>query len=205
LWSIVEELHWVDPSTIELLTLFIDQHPDARILTLLTARPEFHPPWGSRDCVTALALDRLPPTQVELMIDRMTGGKRLPVEVRRQVVTRTDGNPLFVEELTKMVLESGLLREQADHYELITPPQSLAIPATLHDSLVARLDRLGATKEVAQLGATLGRTFPYELLQAVAPWDEESLQQALAQLVDAELVNQRGLPPQATYVFKHAL
>ena len=113
------------------------------------------------------------------MIDQVTGGKRLPAEVRQQVVAKTDGVPLFVEELTKMVLESGLLREQADHYELRGSLPSLAIPTTLHDSLMARLDRLANAKEVAQLGATLGRTFPYELLQAVSPWDEERLQHAL--------------------------
>ena len=155
--------------------------------------------------MTSLTLGRLPPMQVEQMIDRVTGGKRLPVEVRQQVVAKTDGVPLFVEELTKMVLESGLLREQADHYELRGPLPSLAIPTTLHDSLMARLDRLANAKEVAQLGATLGRTFPYELLRAVSPWDEERLQHALAQLVEAELLHQRGVPPRREYAFKHAL
>jgi class 3 adenylate cyclase/DNA-binding winged helix-turn-helix (wHTH) protein/tetratricopeptide (TPR) repeat protein len=202
---IVEDLHWIDPSTLELLTLFIDQGPKARILTLCTARPEFQPPWGFRSHVTSLTLDRLPPTQVELMIERVAGGKRLPAEVRQQVVAKTDGVPLFVEELTKTVLESGLLREQVDHYELPSTLPSLAIPATLHDSLMARLDRLADAKEVAQLGATLGRAFPYELLRAVSPWDEERLQPALDQLVEAELLYQRGVPPQVAYVFKHAL
>ena len=173
---IVEDLHWIDPSTLELLTLFVDQGPKARILTVLTARPEFHPPWGSRAHMTSLTLGHLPPAQVELMIDQVTGGKRLPAEVRQQVMAKTDGVPLFVEELTKMVLESGLLREQADHYELRGSLPSLAIPTTLHDSLMARLDRLANAKEVAQLGATLGRTFSYELLQAVSPWEEERLQ-----------------------------
>jgi class 3 adenylate cyclase/DNA-binding winged helix-turn-helix (wHTH) protein/predicted ATPase len=202
---IVEDLQWADPSTLEFLTLFIAQEPTARLLTLLTGRPEFHPPWDVRAHVTSLPLGRLPPTQVEQMIDRVTGGKPLPVEVRQQVVAKTDGVPLFVEELTKMVLESGLLREQADHYELRGPLHSLAIPTTLHDSLMARLDRLANAKEVAQLGSTLGRAFPYELLQAVSPWNEERLQHALEQLVEAELLHQRGVPPQATYIFKHAL
>jgi class 3 adenylate cyclase/predicted ATPase len=202
---IVEDLHWIDPSTLELLTLFIDQGPTARILTVLTARPEFHPPWGTAANVTSLTLGRLPPTQVEQMIDQVTGGKRLPAAVRQEVVAKTDGVPLFVEELTKMVLESGLLQEEADHYELRGSLPSLAIPTTLHDSLMARLDRLGNAKEVTQLGATLGRTFSYELLRAVSPWGEESLRDALRQLVDVELLYQRGVPPHLTYIFKHAL
>jgi class 3 adenylate cyclase/DNA-binding winged helix-turn-helix (wHTH) protein/tetratricopeptide (TPR) repeat protein len=202
---IIEDLHWVDASTLELLTLLVDHGPTARILTLLTSRPEFEPPWGFRGHVTTLTLGRLPPRQVEEMIDRVTEGKRLPAEVRRQVVAKTDGVPLFVEELTKMVLESGLLREQAGRYELTGPLPSPAIPATLHDSLMARLDRLSGAKEVAQLGATLGRTFSYELLYAVSPWDEERLRQALAQLVAADLLHQRGVPPHLTYIFKHAL
>jgi tetratricopeptide (TPR) repeat protein len=202
---IVEDLHWVDPSTLELLTLLIDQEPSDRILTVLTARPEFHPPWHLGAHVTSLTLERLSSMQVEQMIDRVTGGKRLPAEIRQQVVVKTDGVPLFVEELTKMVLESGLLSEQAGHYELHGALPSLAIPTTLHDSLMARLDRLGDAKEVAQLGATLGRTFPYDLLRAVSPWDEGRLQHALAQLMEAELLYQRGAPPHLAYVFKHAL
>jgi class 3 adenylate cyclase/predicted ATPase len=202
---IVEDLHWVDPSTLELLTLFVDQAPKARILTVLSARPEFHPPWGPRIHMTSLILGHLPPAQVELMINQVAGGKRLPAEVCQQVVAKTDGVPLFVEELTKMVLESGLLREQADHYELQGSLPSLAIPTTLHDSLMARLDRLANAKEIAQLGATLGRSFSYELLQAVSPWGEEKLQDALARLMEAELLYLRGMPPHVTYVFKHAL
>jgi tetratricopeptide (TPR) repeat protein len=143
--------------------------------------------------------------QVERMVEQVAGGKALPVEVRQQVVAKTDGVPLFVGELTKMVLESGWLEEREDHYDRMGPLPPLAIPATLHDSLVARLDRMAPGKEVAQLGATLGRAFPCELLQAVSLMDEGALQQALAQLVEAELLYQRGMPPQATYVFKHAL
>ncbi len=139
------------------------------------------------------------------MTVRVTGGKALPPEVVEQIVTKTDGVPLFVEELTKMVLESGLLREGEDRYELTGPLPPLAIPATLHDSLMARLDRLATVKDVAQLGATIGRTFAYELLQAVSPLDAATLQHGLRQLVEAELVYQRGVPPQATYTFKHAL
>jgi class 3 adenylate cyclase/predicted ATPase len=202
---IVEDLHWVDPSTLELLSLLIDQGPMVRIFTLLTCRPEFRPPWDFRAHVMPLTLTRLPLPLAEVMVERVTGGKALPAEVRQQIVAKTDGVPLFVEELTKTVLESRLLREREDHYELTGPLPPLAIPATLHDSLMARLDRLAAVKAVAQLGATLGRAFSYELLKAVSPVDEATLQHALAQLVEAELLYQRGIPPQATYLFKHAL
>src|SRR5262249_50849331 len=150
-----------------------------------TFRPEFSPPWGSRAYLTPLVLSRLARTQAEEMVGKVTGGKALPAEVFTQIVRKTDGVPLFVEELTKMVLESGLLREGEGHYELTGPLPPLAIPATLQDSLMARLDRLATVKEVAQLGATVGREFSYELMQAVAPADEASLQQGLRQLVEA--------------------
>jgi predicted ATPase len=202
---IVEDLHWVDPSTLELVNLLIDQVATARILILLTSRPEFRPPWGFRAHVTPVTLSRLPRNQVEAMVARVAGNKALPVEVHQQLVIKTDGVPLFVEELTKMVLESGLLREQEDRYELTHPLPPLAIPATLRDSLEARLDRLAAVKEVAQQGAILGREFSYELLQAISPLDEPTLQHGLSQLVEAELLYRRGLPPQVVYSFKHAL
>jgi class 3 adenylate cyclase/predicted ATPase len=202
---IVEDLHWIDPSTLEFLTLLITQEPTARILTVLTCRPEFHPPWPLRAHVTLLTLSRLAHPQAAQMMLQMTGDRPLPMEIVQQIVAKTDGVPLFVEELTKMVLESGLLLERDDRYAPTGPLPPLAIPATLHDSLMARLDRLAPVKAVAQLGAVLGRTFSYELLQAMTPLNEASLQQALAQLVDAELLYQRGLPPQATYTFKHAL
>jgi predicted ATPase len=202
---IVEDLHWIDPSTLEFLTLLVDQGPTARLFTLFTCRPEFRAPWGTRAHLTSITLNRLPRAPVEIMVERVAGGKALPAAVVQQVVAKTDGVPLFVEELTKMVLESGLLREEKDRYELAGPLPPLAIPTTLHDSLMARLDRLAAVKEVAQLGATLGRTFSYELLQAILPLDEATLRQALAQLVGAELLYQQGLPPRATYIFKHAL
>ena len=203
--AVWEDLHWADPSTLEFLSLLIDQVPTARLLTLCTCRPEFHPPWPPRSYLTHLTLGRLGRAQVEAMLERITGGKALPVEVVQQIVARTDGVPLFVEELTKAILESGLLQEREGHYELLGPLRTLAIPATLHDSLMARLDRLAAGKEVAQLAAVLGRTFPYELLRAVSPLEETTLQQALMRLVEAELLYQHGVLPQATYIFKHAL
>jgi len=202
---IVEDLHWIDPSTLELLSLLLDQGPTARLLALLTYRPTFHPPWTSRAHITPLALTRLAPVHVETIVVRLTEGKPLPAEVLNHVVAKTDGVPLFVEELTKMVLESGLLTEADGQYRLTGPLPALAIPSTLHDSLMARLDRLAAVKTVAQLGATIGRQFSYALLQTVSPLDEPILQQALQQLVDAELLSCHGLPSQATYLFKHAL
>jgi TOMM system kinase/cyclase fusion protein len=202
---VMEDLHWVDPTTLELLSLLVDQGPTARILALLTFRPDFNPPWTGRSHLTQVTLNRLPRRQAAEMTGRVAHGKALPPEVVEQVVAKTDGVPLFVEELTKMVLESGLLQERAERYALTGPLPPLAIPATLHDSLMARLDRLATVKGLAQLGATLGREFSYELLQAVAPWDEDTLHRGLQQLVEAELVYQRGMPPQATYTFKHAL
>ncbi len=202
---VMEDLHWVDPTTLEFLTLLVDQGPTARILALWTFRPDFSPPWTGRSHLTQVTLPRLPRQQATEMTDRVAHGKALPAEVVEQVVAKTDGVPLFVEELTKMVLESGLLQEREDRYELTGPLPPLAIPTTLHDSLMARLDRLATVKSLAQLGATLGREFSYALLQAVSSWDEEILQRGLHQLVAAELLYQRGLPPQATYVFKHAL
>ena len=202
---VMEDLHWVDPSTLELLSLLVDQGPTARILALFTFRPDFSPPWTGRSHLTQVTVHRLPRRQAVEVIRQVAHGKALPPEVVEQIVAKTDGVPLFVEELTKMVLESGLLQEREERYELTGPLPPLAIPATLHDSLMARLDRLATVKGLAQLGATLGREFSYDLLQAVSPWDEGTLQRGLHQLVEAEFLYQRGLPPQATYLFKHAL
>ena len=156
-----EDLHWADPSTLELLTLCLDQLPTVQMLALLVSRPEFTPPWGTRSYLSQLTLGRLDRSQVVGMVKRVTGGKSLPEEVMEQIVTKTDGVPLFVEELTKMVLESEGMRVVNNHYELTGPLSSVAIPATLRDSLMARLDRLHTAKEVAQLGATIGREFSY--------------------------------------------
>jgi class 3 adenylate cyclase/tetratricopeptide (TPR) repeat protein len=202
---VMEDLHWVDPSTLEWLSLLVDQGPTARILALCTFRPDFRPPWTGRAHLTQVTLPRLPQQQATEMTARVAHGKALPPEVVAQIVAKTDGVPLFVEELTKMVLASDLLQEQADRYALTRPLPPLAIPATLHDALMARLDRLAAVKGIAQLGATLGREFAYALFRAVAPWDEETVQRGLQQLVAAEFLYQRGIPPQATYTFKHAL
>ena len=203
--SVWEDLHWADPSTLELLEQILERVPTARLLLVLTCRPEFRPAWALRSHVTPLTLTRLSRVQVEEMVQRVTGEKSLPAEVVRQIVAKTDGIPLFVEELVKTILEAGLVREEAGHYVLSGTLPPLAIPATLQDALMARLDRLAPVKDVAQLAAVLGREFMYETLRAVAPLEEETLRQGLEQLVDAELLFQRGTLPQATYVFKHAL
>jgi predicted ATPase len=202
---VVEDLHWADASTLEWLNLLIDQASTARLLVLLLLHADFRPPWAIHSHQTHLTLGRLSRRQVEVMAERVVGGKALPAEVLQQLVAKTDGVPLFVEELTKMVLESGLVKEREACFELTDPLPPLAIPATLHDSLMARLDRMETAKQVVQLGAVVGREFAYELIQAVSPVDEATLQQALSRLVEAELLYQRGLPPQARYIFKHAL
>jgi predicted ATPase len=203
--AVYEDVHWIDPSTLDLLDLVVERVQRIRVLTIITFRPEFVPPWTGRSHVTSLVLGRLARRQGASMIEAMTGGKALPAEVVDQIVTKTDGVPLFIEELTKTLLESGLLREADDRYVLNGPLPPLAIPTTLHDSLLARLDRLGPAKETAQLGAALGREFSYELLAAVSQLRDKELQEALAQLASAELIFRRGRPPDATYTFKHAL
>jgi class 3 adenylate cyclase/predicted ATPase len=203
--AVWEDLQWADPSTLEMLGLVIDQTPTVRMLTALTFRPDFTPPWPTRSHMTPLTLNRLERPQVEALVKHLAGGKVLPTEVLQQIVSKTDGVPLFVEELTKMVLESNLLRPVNGHYELSGPLPSLAIPATLQDSLMARLDRLSEVREVVQLGAVLGREFAYEMLRLLTVIDDATLQARLAQLVAAELLYQRGRPPRARYIFKHAL
>jgi class 3 adenylate cyclase/predicted ATPase len=200
-----EDLHWADPTTLEFLGLVIEQAPTVPMLHVLTYRPEFSPPWPPRSHLTPLVLNRLERPQVEALITQRAGGKTLPAEVVQHIVTKTDGVPLYVEELTKMLLTSALLREEADQYVLTGPLRTVAIPDTLQDALMARLDQLNTAKEVAQLGAVLGREFPYDLLQAIASQEEDTLQAGLAQLVGAELLYQRGRPPRARYIFKHAL
>jgi len=192
---VVEDVHWVDPSTLEFLSLLLDHVPTTRLLLLLTFRPDFTPPWAMFSHLTHLTLSRLARQQIEVMVEKVTGGKPLPAEVIQQLITKTDGVPLFVEELTKTVLES---------IESSGSSES-AIPTTLQDSLMARLDRLGPAKELAQLGATLGREFSHELIQAVASLSETALHTALDKLVDAEILYQRGSGEHARYLFKHAL
>jgi class 3 adenylate cyclase/predicted ATPase len=202
---IVEDLHWTDPTTLELLNLVLDQTPTASLLTVLTCRPTFQPSWSHRSYLTEMTVNRLSPTQGEQIVQRMTNGKTLPQEVLQQIIEKTDGMPLFVEEITKAVVASGYLKDVNGHYERTGALSTLAIPATLQDSLMARLDRLVTAKAVAQYAAVIGRQFAYTLLQMVSQVDEMTLQRELGRLVEAEIVYQRGVPPQATYIFKHAL
>src|SRR5262245_61823309 len=202
---ILEDLHWADPTTLELLNLMIEQIPTTSILSVLTCRPHFQPAWHHRSYITEMTVNRLSQNQIEQIAEQVARGKKLPEQVLQQIVEKTDGVPLYIEEMTKAVLEAGHLIETDGHYERAGSLSTFAIPATLQDSLMARLDRLMTGKVIAQLGATIGRQFSYALLQAVSQLDEVMLQYELSRLVEAELLYQRGLPPQAYYFFKHAL
>src|SRR4029077_8200902 len=187
------------------LDLIIDRVPTLRVLVILTFRPEFTPAWIGRSHVTMLTLNRLPRRQGAEIIAYVTGGKALPKAIADQIVDRTDGVPLFIEELTKTVIESGIVTEAGDHYAVAGPIAPLGLPTSLHASLLARLDRLAPTREVAQIGAALGRSFSYKLISAVAGMPQQKLDGALEQLASAELIFRRGVPPDAEYTFKHAL
>jgi len=195
---IFEDAHWTDSTSLELLDLVVDRIRRLPVLLVVTFRPEFTPAWVGQAQVTALALSRLGSGEAASLVNAIGGGKSFPPEVLDRIVARTDGIPLFVEELTKTVLESGLLREEDGQYLADGPLPELAIPSSLQDSLMARLDRLGPVKEVAQTGAALGREFSYKLMAAVARRTEEQLGDALDQLVAAGLVFRRGSPPNAT-------
>ena len=202
--AVWEDLHWADPSTLEVVNLFIDRLPEARILALLTYRPEFDPPWGSLPYLTQSHLRPLTAPEAMSLARHVAGGRTLPSELEREVVEKTDGVPLFVEELTKSILESELLEPVNGTAWKPNWRKIVSIPETLHDSLMARLDRLADVRHVVQLAACLGRTFSYVLLKEVSN-ERLSLQEALARLVQAELLYQRGEPPESTYTFKHAL
>jgi class 3 adenylate cyclase/tetratricopeptide (TPR) repeat protein len=200
-----EDAHWADATSLELLDLTVERVRQLPVLALFTFRPDFEPPWVGLPNVGTLTLGRLDRNDVESMVARVTGGRVLPAEVMKQIVAKTDGNPLFVEELTKAVLEAGILVEDSEGYRLDGPLPPFAIPATLQDSLMARLDRLAPVREIAQIGAAIGREFSYSLLRALVGRDETALKHALAQLEQAELVFRRGEPPEAVYSFKHVL
>jgi class 3 adenylate cyclase len=201
---VVEDVHWMDPTSRELLDLRVERVRDLPVLLIVTFRPEFQPPWTGQSQVTMVALNRLD-RRDRTALAAQIAGKALPTAIIDQIAERTDGVPLFIEELTKSVLESGLLREEGDRYVLDGPLPPLAIPTSLHDSLLARLDRLASVRLVAQIGAAIGREFSYALVRAVSGLADGELEGALARLVSSELVFQRGSPPDAIYAFKHAL
>jgi serine/threonine protein kinase/tetratricopeptide (TPR) repeat protein len=201
----IEDLHWVDPTTLAFLTVLIEQVPSAPILVVATYRPEFTSPWQIHAGFTQLMIGNLTPPQTAEVIKRVAGDQTLPAEVVDHIVDKTGGVPLFTEELTKLILGSDILKQSGNQYVLARPLESVTIPSTLQDSLMARLDLLGPAKEVAQLAAVIGRGFTFQLLAEIAPLDEETLRKELTSLVDAELVQQRGFFPRTRYTFKHAL
>ena len=192
-----EDAHWADPTTLEVLDLLIDRVRTVPLLVVLTHRPEFQSRWSGQGHVGALNLSKLTRAQSAAMVSALAGGKALPAALLEQILTRTDGVPLFVEELTKSILESGELTEAGDHYEYAGSARAVTIPATLRDSLMARLDRFMPVKEIAQIGAAIGREFSYELIAAVAPMPQAQLDDALAQLSESGLAFRRGTPPDA--------
>ncbi len=205
LLAVFEDIHWIDPTTLELLDRIIERVQRMTAMIIVTFRPAFSTTWIGQPQVTLIALSRMSRRLSGAMVGEVAGGKELPEEVTRQILERTDGVPLFVEELTKTVLASGLLAEEENRYVLTGPLPPLAIPASLHDSLMARIDQLAAVKEVAQVGAAIGREFRQDLLAAVCSIDRKGLEAAVDRLIDSGLVFQRGGPPDPTYVFKHAL
>ena len=201
---VFEDVHWADPTSLELIGRLVSNIASHRVLLLISFRPEFEAPWIEQAHVTVLALNRLAPRDVDVMIDQIIGDNPLPSTVRQDIIERTDGIPLFVEEMTKAVLETSS-EDEARRAVALVPSPAMAVPASLHASLMARLDRLGAAKELAQIGAAIGREFSHELLAAVACRPEAKLEMQLDKLIRAGLLFRQGVPPHATYLFKHAL
>ena len=201
---IFEDAHWTDPTSLELFGRAVDRIASLRVLLLVTFRSEFQAPWVGRPHVTALTLNRLAQRDIDAMIDGVVGNKPLAASIRQDIIERTDGIPLFVEEMTKAVLEAGS-ESAALQTAAAIPSPTLAVPASLQASLMARLDRLGSAKEVAQIGAAIGREFSHALLAAVVRKSEAELGSALDRLIAASLLFRQGSPPHATYLFKHAL
>jgi predicted ATPase len=201
---IFEDVHWIDPTSLEAVGRAVDRLKALRVLLIVTYRPEFEPPWIGRPYVTALNLNRLGDREIAAMIDRVAANKTLPESIRRDIIERTDGIPLFVEEMTKAVLEATG-EDAAERTAAAIPPSAIRVPASLHASLMARLDRLGAAKEVAQVGAAIGREFSHPLLISVVGKGEKEVKSALDRLIAAGLLFKQGVPPYASYLFKHAL
>jgi class 3 adenylate cyclase/predicted ATPase len=202
---IFEDAHWSDSSSLEVLDAVVERVPHLPVLCLLTFRPEFEPRWAGRSHVSMLTLDRLGEREAATLAEQVAGAKVLPTDVVDGIVQRADGIPLFIEELTKTLLEASLLREQEGRYVVDGPLPPLAIPSSLHASLLARLDRLSPVREVAQIGAALGREFSYDLVAAVANRSDEQVRDALRQLTEAGLVFRHAAPPHVSFRFKHAL
>jgi predicted ATPase len=201
---VLEDAHWVDPTSLELFSKVVDKIRGQPALLMVTFRPEFEPPWIGRPHVTAMTLNRLAERDIEAIIDSVVANQQLPVNLRRDIIERTDGIPLFIEEMTKAVLEAGY-QEKAEQVVAAASPSAQSVPASLHASLMARLDRLGAAKDIAQIGAVIGREFSHALLAAVAGKPEADLTPALGPLTQSGLLFRQGQPPHATYLFKHAL
>src|SRR5262245_19005708 len=201
---IVEDVHWSDPTSLEAFGRAVDRVASHRVLMIVTFRPEFQPPWIGRPHVTALTINRLAQRDIAAIVDGVAGNKLLPSNIRQDIIDRTDGIPLFVEEMTKAVLEAAS-QSAAEHLVAAVPSPALAVPASLHASLMARLDRLGPAKEVAQIGAAIGREFSHALLAAVVRKSDAELGLALDRLIQSGLLFRQGVPPHATYLFKHAL
>ena len=201
---IFEDVHWIDPTSLEALGRAVDRITALSVLLIVTYRPEFEPPWIGRPHVTTITVNRLGQREIAAMIARVTGNKSLPANIQKDIIERTDGIPLFVEEMTKAVLEAES-EELAERTVAAVPSRALAVPATLHASLMARLDRLGPAKEVAQIGAAIGREFSHELIAAVVRRPEVELTRALDRLIEAGLLFRQGMAPHGTYLFKHAL
>jgi predicted ATPase len=201
---VFEDAHWADPTSLEVFSKVVDRLRKLRVLLIVTFRPEFEPAWIGRPYVMALTLNRLAERDIEAMIDGVVGNKLIPASIRQGILERTDGVPLFVEEVTKVVLEAGS-EVAARRTVPSVPSPSLAVPASLQASLMARLDRLGSAKEVAQIGAAIGREFSYTLLSAVVGKPEPQLASAVDRLIAAGLLFRQGVPPHSSYLFKHAL
>jgi class 3 adenylate cyclase/tetratricopeptide (TPR) repeat protein len=202
---VLEDLHWIDPSSLELVGMLVERIARLRVLLISTARLEFAADWSNYPNVTVMPLRKLSRDASAALVEQVTGGRTLPDELLEEILDRTDGVPLFVEELTKAVLESGLVQMQRGSLVLERPAQQAAIPCTLQDSLVARLDRLGEIREIAQIGATIGREFSIEVLGAVSGLSNAQLEDGLQQLVRSELIVRRNDPSQEVYAFKHSL
>ena len=202
---VVEDLHWLDPSTLEFLDMLVLQEQTHKIFIFLTCRPDFSIPWYSRSNLVQFNLTHLNKSEIVSMVDRITNGRALPKILLDEIVAKTDGIPLFIEELTKMVVNSDIVSEYDEHYELTGELSELSIPSTLQDLLNARLDNLGAAKKIAQLASVIGREFSFDMLLAISNFDEEDIYKCIEQLIDAELISQRGLGIQSVYIFKHAL